>query len=71
MYIAFQVQDKEIFYLIKKSKVTVKTFIMFKNISISDKYCSFKLSIHQIIIKKKKMYHGFHKDMMQHGCFQH
>ncbi len=27
------------------SKVTVKLFIMLKNISISNKYCSFKLSV--------------------------
>jgi len=32
---------------------------MLKKVSISDKCCSFELSIHQIILNKK--YHGFQK----------
>jgi len=35
------------------SKTTVKAFIMLQKISISGKFCSFKLSIHQSILKKK------------------
>ncbi|MDN8907574.1 hypothetical protein Q0O77_14770, partial [Staphylococcus aureus] len=34
------------------AKVTVKTFIMLQKISISNKCCSFELSIHQRILKK-------------------
>ncbi len=44
------------------SKVTVKTFIMFKKISVSNKCCFFELSIHQRVLKNK-MHHGFHKNM--------
>ncbi len=40
------------------SKVTVKTF-MLQKISISNKWCSFELSIHQRILKNK-MYDGFY-----------
>ncbi len=29
-----------------------------------------KLSIHLLILKNK-MYHGFHKNIGQHNCFQH
>ncbi len=36
------------------SKVTVKSFKMLQNISISNKWCSFELSIHQIM--KNTMY---------------
>ncbi len=41
-------------------KVPVKTFIMLQKIYISNKCCSFKLSIHLWILKNK-MYHRFHK----------
>jgi len=37
-------------------KETVKTFIMSQNISISNKHCTFKLCIHQRILKKQKMF---------------
>jgi len=40
------------------SKVAVMTFIM--KISVSNKFCSFKLCIHQIII--------FHKNIKLHHC---
>jgi len=33
-------------------KVTVNMFIMLQTLSISNKYCSFELSVHQIILKK-------------------
>jgi len=36
----------------KGIKVTVKTFIMLQNISVTDQCCSFELSIHQSILKK-------------------
>ncbi len=52
------------------SKVSVKTFIMLPNISISNKCCSFELSIHLWILKNK-MHYGFHKNIGQHNCFQH
>ncbi len=48
------------------SNVTVKTFIMLQNNNISNKCCTFELSIHQRILEK---YHGFHKDIKQHNCF--
>jgi len=32
--------------------MTVKTVIMLQKISISNKYCSFELSVHQRILKK-------------------
>ncbi len=38
--------------------------------SISDKCCSFELSIHLWILKNK-IYHGFHRNIVQHNCFQH
>ncbi len=52
------------------SKVTVKTFIMLQNISISNKCCSFELSV-QLWILKNKTYPGFHKNMQQHNGFLH
>ncbi len=48
----------------------LKTFIMLHNIYVSNKRCSFELSIHQSI-PKNKMHHGFHKNIVQHDCFQH
>ncbi len=59
----FKSLKSERFYLLKKwmlsfikdawnwSKVTVNTFVMFLKISISNKSCSFDLSIHQWILK--------------------
>ncbi len=35
-------------------KVTVKSFTLLQKISISNKCCSFELSIHQIIVEEKK-----------------
>ncbi len=52
------------------SKVTVKTFIMWQKISISNTCCSFELSV-QLWILKNKMHHSFHKNIVQHNCFQH
>ncbi len=37
---------------LNRSKVMIKTFIMLQMISISDKYCSSELSIHQRNLKK-------------------
>ncbi len=41
---------------------------MLQKISISSKYCSFELSVHQRILKRK-MYQGFHKNTKQHNSF--
>ncbi len=41
---------------------------MLQKIYISNKHCSFEVSIHQNI--QKKMYHGFHKNIKQHKCFE-
>ncbi len=38
--------------------------------SISNKYCSYELSICQRILKKIKCI-SFHKNIGQHNCFQH
>jgi len=42
------------------ANVTVNRFIMIQMIIISNKCCSFELSIHQRILKK--MHHSFHKN---------
>ncbi len=64
-------------FLFKKSilffsmhTVTVNMFIMLQNIYLSSKCCSFfKLSIQQKILKNKMS--QFHKNIVQHNCFQH
>ncbi len=43
--------------------MTIKTFITLQKISISNKCCSFELSIHLWILKNK-MYHSFHKNIV-------
>uniref|UniRef100_A0A672SRY9 DNA replication licensing factor MCM6 n=1 Tax=Sinocyclocheilus grahami TaxID=75366 RepID=A0A672SRY9_SINGR len=40
----------------------LKTFIMLLSISISNKCCSFEISVYERILKKRN-YHGFHKNM--------
>ena len=50
---------------LKCSEVTVKIFIMQQKISISNKCCSFELSIHLWILKNK-MHHGF----LQKYCWE-
>ena len=42
------------------SEVTVKTIQILQNISISNKWCSVELIIHQK--KPENLYHGFHKN---------
>ncbi len=61
------------------SKVTVKSFVMLQNISISNNNCnnstisinkrySFEHSMHQRILQK---YHIFHQIIKQFNYFQH
>jgi len=46
--------------------MTVKTSRMLQSISISNRYCSFELSIHQSIL------HNVQTNIkQQHNCFQH
>ncbi len=51
-YIRNPIEKKN--YLIYCSKVRVKTLIMLQTSSISNKHCSFELSIHKRILKKIK-----------------
>ncbi len=53
--------------MLQKNNVT---FIMLQKISILNKCCSSELSIHLWILKNK-IYHIFHKNIVQHNCFQH
>ncbi len=56
--IKFIKSDSEDVYNVKKKRF------------ISNKCCSFGLSIHLWILKNE-MHHGFHKNIVQHNCFQH
>ncbi len=47
-----------------------KGFLMLQKISISNKHCSFELSIHQRILKNK-INIVFYQNIWQHNCFQH
>ncbi len=45
------------------SSKNVKAVIMLQKSSISNKCCSFELSVHQRVLKK---WHGFHKNIKRH-----
>ncbi len=49
------------------SEVTVKPFIMLQKMTVSNKCCSFELSVHQRILKE--MYHSFHKILISTTVF--
>ncbi len=60
---------KEIHTFIQQGCIKV-TLITWQKIFILHKCCSFELSIHLRILKNK-MHHSFHKNIVQHNCFQH